>query len=214
VAADEQGRTLALLNGDMPPGAPPPTNPVSRGVLLMELLEDPRPQVVRAALTSRRDGRMPFRPFKLILATPGTSAGVGAAGGADEAWLLRAEWDGAALTFSELRGDTCLVSSTLQPLEAAAARGAAFARFAAELPLRGGRRDAQVLAAAQQRFHASHSAEAPEGGPLTVCMHRPEARTVSSTQVLVAPGEVSMRYQPGWPHEGRPASMRALPRAG
>jgi hypothetical protein len=34
-----------------------------------------------------------------------------------------------------------------------------------------------------------------------VCMHREDARTVSSTLVLVGPQRVRMAYQAGWPCE-------------
>lgn len=64
----------------------------------------------------------------------------------------------------------------------------------------------------QQRFHRHHWADRPE---LSVCMRRPDARTVSHTRVEVGPAEAAMRHQPGPPDrpEGEAAEVR-LPRVG
>ena len=43
-------------------------------------------------------------------------------------------------------------------------------------------------------FHASHL---PEPGPLSPCMHRPDASTVSFTHIYVAPGFAQLNYYPG-----------------
>ncbi len=209
IGVDDAGRCLAILNGDGAPAAPPPDPPVSRGLLVLELLEDLDAGALQRALERRRAaGRMPYRPFKLVLATPGDG------GGSREATLLRGDWDGATLAFHELVGPTCIVSSTRQPEQATAARGAAFARMLPSLPPPDAPGAVHEREASQRRVHASHSAEAPHGGPLTICMHRDEARTVSSTQVVVTAGEVSMRYQPGPPCEGRVALTTALRRSG
>lgn len=45
-----------------------------------------------------------------------------------------------------------------------------------------------------RRLHASHE---PERGPFSICMHRPEAVTVSYTEVEVTRTEVTMRYVAG-----------------
>ncbi len=47
-----------------------------------------------------------------------------------------------------------------------------------------------------RRFHRSH---APECGPNSICMHRPEAATVSYTEIDVSPGKVRLTYTPGAP---------------
>jgi hypothetical protein len=44
-----------------------------------------------------------------------------------------------------------------------------------------------------------HSSHAPERGPYSHCMHRPDAATVSYSEVCVADQEATMRYTPGAP---------------
>jgi Transport and Golgi organisation 2 len=45
-----------------------------------------------------------------------------------------------------------------------------------------------------RRLHRSHS---PERGPFSICMHRPDAATVSYTEVAVFKRRATMRYKPG-----------------
>jgi len=45
-----------------------------------------------------------------------------------------------------------------------------------------------------RRLHRSH---APKRGPFSICMHRPDASTVSYTEIAVRDGRVTMRYKPG-----------------
>ena len=49
---------------------------------------------------------------------------------------------------------------------------------------------------ALQRLHASHL---PERGPFSICMHRPDAATVSYSEVVVSERQVMLRYQPDPP---------------
>ena len=49
-----------------------------------------------------------------------------------------------------------------------------------------------------------------DGDAFSVCMHRPDARTVSSTVVVVEPGSVTMRYRAGWPCERPPVHETVL----
>jgi Transport and Golgi organisation 2 len=49
-----------------------------------------------------------------------------------------------------------------------------------------------------QKLHKSHD---PEPGPYSICMHRPDAATVSYTQVEFTPREISMVYVAGPPCE-------------
>ena len=55
------------------------------------------------------------------------------------------------------------------------------------------------------RWLTSHE---PERGPLSVCMHRPEARTVSRTLVEVAGDSAAMRYLDGSPCEPAAPEVR------
>jgi len=50
-----------------------------------------------------------------------------------------------------------------------------------------------------QRLHRSHL---PEAGPFSTCMHRPEAATVSYTEVTVSPTGAMMSHHAGPPCEG------------
>jgi len=45
-----------------------------------------------------------------------------------------------------------------------------------------------------RRLHRSHS---PQCGPFSTCMHRPDAATVSYTEVAVSPRRATMRYHAG-----------------
>jgi hypothetical protein len=47
-----------------------------------------------------------------------------------------------------------------------------------------------------RNLHKSHS---PNVGPFSTCVHRPDAGTVSFTEVVVKSGEGIMRYSPGYP---------------
>ncbi|HEX5008894.1 MAG TPA: NRDE family protein [Planctomycetota bacterium] len=196
IGVDEQGFALTILNGDRPAAAPPPEDPVSRGRLVLELLERRDADAVCAELRRRGlAGELRYRPFKLVVVEPGR-AGAAAA-------LRRAEWDGRALSLAATTGPQCITSSTLEPDAVAEVRCAAFGHVleAVRPHLREDASAAELdaLAAALHDFHASHRPQAPGGDALSVCMHRPEARTVSSTLVLVGPQAVRMDYQPGWP---------------
>ncbi|MCI0535932.1 MAG: NRDE family protein [Verrucomicrobiales bacterium] len=54
-----------------------------------------------------------------------------------------------------------------------------------------------------RRLHRSH---APERGAYSHCMHRDEAATMSYTEVIVSEAAATMRYTPGAPCCGGPAS--------
>ncbi|MGQ0552782.1 MAG: NRDE family protein [Planctomycetota bacterium] len=212
IGVDEQGRALCVLNGDAPaPAKPlqpaasngshaaanpprasahsstPDLAPPSRGLLVNELFADPRPDAVRAELERRHAaGELRFKPFKLAVVEPGPAF----------AWLFLAEWNGQALSFARLHGPQCLVSSTFEREAVTAARRAAFEQWYARQE-RG--LTAERLAANLADFHAGHAPGAPEGDAFSVCMHRADARTVSSTLVHVASAEIRMRYLAGWP---------------
>ena len=61
------------------------------------------------------------------------------------------------------------------------------------------------------RFHAAHR---PERGPLSPCMHREDACTVSFSRVEVSPDEVRFTYVPHSPCRGVEGDTLALPRQG
>lgn len=59
-----------------------------------------------------------------------------------------------------------------------------------------------------RRLHRSHE---PERGPFSICMHRPDAATVSYTEVVLEGTSITMRYQPGPPCKGAELTEHALP---
>jgi len=147
-----------------------PEAPRSRGLLVRELLAA---RTLAEAL--ERLARTPlerFRGFTLALVAPGAP-------------LETRAWDGERLAPATPRAP--LSSSSYDRVEAARARAALFERRVAADGL---------VRATLEGFHASHE---PERGPLSPCMHRADAATVSSSQVRVDARQVSMRYAPGPP---------------
>src|SRR5437762_3744425 len=63
-------------------------------------------------------------------------------------------------------------------------------RACAALPDQSAKRDLKWL----RRLHRSHE---PERGPFSICMHRPDAATVSYTEVAVSKRRATMRYKSG-----------------
>lgn len=192
VAVDETGHALCLLNGDRRPAAPPPDEPVSRGQLVLDLLERPDHDAVRQALERRLDeGRLLVRSFKLVLAAPGAPTRL-------------ITFDGRDLASVDLPGRALVVSSTFRSEEVHARREQAFATLRADA--------GADPSAAQRRWHADHAPGDPAGDAYSVCMHRQDAASVSFTQVEVDAARVRLRYQPGAPCAGAPAVLRELAR--
>lgn len=49
------------------------------------------------------------------------------------------------------------------------------------------------------RLRNLHRSHVPDCGPFSICMHRSDAATVSSTEITLSSRRVTMRYQPGAP---------------
>jgi hypothetical protein len=62
-----------------------------------------------------------------------------------------------------------------------------------------------------RKLHHSHQ---PERGAFSVCMHRGEAQTVSTTEILASRRQAEMRYTAGSPCTKKPGAPRLLPLAG
>ena len=58
-----------------------------------------------------------------------------------------------------------------------------------------------------RQLHRSHQ---PERGALSVCMHRPDARTVSYTEIVTFGSKAQMRYAAGSPCTKKPGTPRLL----
>jgi Transport and Golgi organisation 2 len=94
--------------------------------------------------------------------------------------VTRFAWDGRELA-AERGARGPFASSAVAHAEARAARRARFA---------------ELGTGALERFHREH---APARGPLSACMHRADAKTVSLARVRVTRERVAMAYAPGSP---------------
>lgn len=190
IAANEYGLTLCLLNR-YPEGEPQAAGGFkSRGLLVPDLisLRDPA-EAVRAVA---RGGLSQFHPFTLLALTP-------------VAPPAAACWTGHRLLVCDDDGDASLMpltSSSFNSAEVVRERMKLFRRMAAGSM----NPSAEMLT----RFHRSHE---PGPGPLSVCMHRPDASTVSFSRVKVNNGSVEFYYQPGPPCAGARGARVSLPRS-
>jgi hypothetical protein len=188
VAANEYGLTLCLLNRHTEGESQAAGEFKSRGLLLPDLmsLRDPA-EVMRAVA---RGGLSQFRPFTLLALAVGATPAA-------------ACWTGSRLLVCDEDGDSLLplTSSSFNTAEVVRARRELFQSMAAGPT----NRPAELLT----RFHHSHD---PEPGPLSVCMHRPDASTVSFSRVKVNAVSVEFYYQPGSPCAGARMVRVSLPR--
>jgi hypothetical protein len=58
-----------------------------------------------------------------------------------------------------------------------------------------------------KKLHASHL---PQRGPFSICMHRPDAATVSYSEVSASQNRITLLYQPRPPCEGHKSVTRRL----
>jgi hypothetical protein len=138
-----------------------------------------------------------FRPFEVLTLDTG--------GG-----RVRATWDGRSLAIARAPVVRPPISSSgFATAEVLAVRAATYDVLvgpdpAAARPDVGDRLDGPARLARLEAFQRSH---VPERGGFSVCMHRPEAHTVSLTMLGVEREQVWMRYGPG------PACTAVLGRA-
>jgi hypothetical protein len=174
IAANEYGLTLCLLNGYGPSRGTACTRMLSRGALVLALVDASEDGEI-----GRRFAQMdlaPFRPFSLLVVTPQGA-------GEELAWdgLERGRRPGAQMRLP-------IASSSVDQEAAQAFRRAQLETCIA--------REKGLSPAVLERFHKSH----PGGpGPLTPCMHRSDARTKSHCRVRVRATRVSFAYAPGPP---------------
>lgn len=194
IAASERGLTCCLLNGSPLVTAGEPASPGAagawrtRGTVPLAAVAEPH-----AAAAIDRVATLDLaalRPFVLALFEPGGSPRV-------------ARWDGLRLAIDAEAPAPPLVSSSFATPEVRASREATWRRLAAPA---GDDRVALHLA-----YHGSHE---PERGPLSTCMHRPEAVTRSLSWIEVTPGQVVFRYAPGPPCETPPPYLETTLKRG
>jgi hypothetical protein len=142
----------------------------SRGLLLMDLLPRRSNAEIRAALEDV--DLSPYAPFTLAALEPSGPA-------------LVMEWDGKARTLA-LREEPqgMLTSSSFDTAEVKKRRLEQFRRLRVA--------DASEL----REFHRSHETGA---SAYTVCMHRPDAQTVSFSHIRVTQEESGFEYLPAAP---------------
>lgn len=173
IGVNDAGVSVALANRYQVPRPPAPAGRISRGLLVMELLGKRSLAEVGRGLSGRRPES--FEPFTLVALERDSPAHL---------W----SWDGTTLLdWRQEEPGLLIASSAAEQDAAAAARRETFASAIADGPL-----DAGTLA----RLHASHR---PARGPLSICMHREEASTVSFTIVTVEPRRAILAHANGPP---------------
>lgn len=198
------GVTVGLLNhyaaeAARHPSAADEAALASRGLLVLSLMTCRSVASVVERLGDDNATRA-FRPFEIIALDPS----------GDRA---RATWDGTRLSL--LRGDAVrppISSSGFDAAGVIATRAAAFDRLvgsntgssssagdpavpdSAAPPKQANPSVGPTPLARLEAYHRSH---VPERGAYSVCMHRPDARTISLSLVTVDRDAVAMRHGPG-----------------
>lgn len=182
IAVSELGMTLCLLNGK-----PRPVGSRSRGLLLPDWIASEDAAAVLSAFT--RADLSVYSPFTAVALETGRPA-------------LVLRWDGAKRSVLD-DGEACmpLTSSSFDAAGAQVHRRMEFRRLLAQT----GRLDSQLL----HLFHASHGNAL---GPLSACMHREDAETVSFTRITVDALAVRMDYSPAAPCKRAPSTHCELTR--
>ena len=174
IAASEHGLAVALLNrseGVLTAATR------SRGTLIPKLVAATSPEALAGRLAgSRLEELAPFRLLALWR---------------DRAHGLVAAWDGLRLELSEVGAALGLLcSSGLGDERATLERGATWRRYQLDR--------SPWQPASHREYHRDHS---PEPSAWSVCVHRPEAASVSFTEIEIAPDEARLRYHDAPPCE-------------
>ena len=174
IAVNRFGLTLCLLNRFDDSAGGIIREYTSRGLLLHELIDCSALKMVTERVDDTKCSR--FRPFTLVALVTDQPAMV-------------IEWTGSeTITKSPAENLMPITSSSLQEGNVALERKGQFQ----EMVLKRSRVDDDLLF----EFHRSHL---PERGPASVCMHRPDARTVSMSTVTVTQKVIEFVYHPNSP---------------
>jgi hypothetical protein len=174
ISLNGAGHSLALLNRWEESPRDPEDGWVSRGILLADLAALPDSDEVATALDALQLGR--YRPFTLVSVSPSSPPRL-------------FEWNGSALEASTRQAPGLVRTSS--GFDQAAVEQARGALFQAALGPGGELTEA--------RLEALHRSHLPERGPLSICMHRAEAVTVSFSLITVTGNNMSFRYVSGSP---------------
>ena len=194
ISTNEFGISLCLLNGANLTGSsgPPPTAARSLGLLLPELISSANISDVYDRL--QRTDFAYYAPLTLV------GMGLGAA-------AVAIEWDGRQRV-SNVMEQSCfmLTSSSFQTEAVCQTRQTEFARIIA---VRTPDSSPTPDQAAFLQFHASH---VPSRSAYSTCMHRPDAETVSFSQITATAQSTELLYSPAAPCQQVQAASWTLPR--
>ncbi len=170
LTVNQFGTTFSLLNR-YDTISPPVSQraPISRGLLLYDLLDCVTPPQVAARLAGLPLSS--FQPFTLAVVALHAPAQL-------------CQWNGTQLLIEDAPSEP-LTSSSFDTSKVMAERKAHFAA----LQKTAGEISTDLL----NRFHHSHEPLAPAAA---VCMHRAEAQTVSFSHLIVTPRRIEFRYSP------------------
>jgi len=188
IGVNARGLSVALLNWYEKPQTTL-SNPVSRGTIVPHLLAAENVEGADARLEALALGRI--RPFRAVMVDPEACATVeirwdGAEVGSEKCAWERRHWFSSGCDepgANRIRGSVCAAADW------SGSNGA----------------EEQLL----RRLHAGHD---PERGAFSICMHRPDARTVSYTEVRVSGEAGEVDYRPGPPCEEAPLVTQRLER--
>jgi len=186
ISVNDRGHALALLNRweESPHDAGTPL--VSRGLLVKDLAGLSSSAALRVALGALPLSR--YRPFTLVSVAPAKPP-------------LLFEWNGRVLRHGTAAEPGLVrTSSGSDQVGVERSRGALFSAARAAP----GGLNAEALPA----LHRSHE---PAKGPLSICMHRDEAVTVSFSLIRTSLGKVLFRYVTGSPCETGSYTESSLP---
>jgi Transport and Golgi organisation 2 len=174
IGVNQLGLTTCLLNQNAGWSADPNQNYTSRGLLLTSLLDARAGKEVYGRLLKTELRKFP--PFMLAVLS------------IDQP-LMQIDWTGRELLL-QTNGESGipLTSSSRQHPEIVATRNAEFRRLFSKTNTPG--------VALLDQFHHSHL---PERGPLSVCMHREDAATVSMSVITVGSETIEFFYHPTSP---------------
>ena len=174
IGVNDAGLCCALLNWYSIPNVASQTR-TSRGLVIPALLESSTLAEARAALSRCKLSGM--APFRLVVLS------------ASERRVREFRWNQISLVEMRHTWKSRHWFSSGFDEPGAQKERARTARLAAR------EHDARTLPWLR-RLHASH---APICGPFSICMHRPDAATISYTEVVVASDAATLRYHRGSP---------------
>lgn len=185
IGVNELGLTVCLLNkyGDMQSGED--REYISRGLLLVSLLDCSETEQVRSRIVDLK--LSPFRPFNLLVLPRSAKSA-----------LL--EWTGSKYSFAnDVDRLAPLTSSSLTEPNICIERQRQFVALTASRGLNEDSLDA---------FHRSHL---PTRGAYSVCMHRNGAATVSFSKITATNDEILFEYESGSPCKSNKPMTARLP---